>query len=670
MDKDPLGILGTTLAGRYRVERFVAEGGFAVVYQATHTVWSKPVALKLFNALSLTEGELHDELQRAFVNEGALLTELSAQTTAIVQCRDIGTLVTPQGEWLPYLVLEWVEGQALDEILDAEHAASAPPWALEETYRFLTPAVTAMDVVHRRGVAHRDLKPANFLVVGGNAHAPDALLKILDFGVAKMMLDNKSVQSALKATGRLVTAFTPHYGAPEQFSRRHGATGPWTDVYALALIATEMLSGKPPLDGGDVAELSVASCDPERRPTPRTHGVEISDAVEAVFKRALSIVPQERYPSAGEFWSALGDALVTPATTPEAPPAGAGRDIRRSAVPLVTAALGATLLIGIGAISALLFARSRGAENRAPFPVAPSPASAVPAFPTAPSASPVRSLAALPAPTCPPEMVLIPAARFFAGSDREDASPVEKPVRAVQLPAYCIDKYETSVAAYKTCIDSGGCRDAPREVRWPKIRDKDRVIYGNLCTIRHAEHIDHPINCVDFERAEAYCRAVAKRLPTGVEWEYAARGPVLHRYPWGDDDPTPNRANACNGECRRWSKRVDAGLKALTLVSDEHPSTAPVASFEAGRSGFGLHHMAGNVKEWVSDWFDPQATEGDTPAKPDRLRTVRGGAFTTTSKEALRYTFREGLAPETRAADVGFRCVREPDSSDKRQATE
>ena len=401
-----------------------------------------------------------------------------------MQCRDIGALVTPRGEWMPYLVLEWVDGVALDVILDAEHAASARPWPIEEVHRFLSPAASAVDVVHRHGVAHRDLKPANLLVVGGNAHAPDATVKILDFGVAKMMLDNKSVKSALGATGKTVTAFTPYYGAPEQFSRRHGATGPWTDVYALALIATEMLLGREPMQGRDVAELSVAACNPKRRPTPRTLGVEVTDAVEAVFAKALSVRPENRYARAGEFWSALHDAISGSPVPPASEPSSSRADSRsaaRPALPLAGMKSARTLLVAAGSLAVLVgcvvlgvWLAARGASER----LAPDrilQASRVDAVRGTVSASALKAQAEAPAvaaaeshpDVCPPEMVAIKKARFFAGSDREDALPVEKPSHAVELPSYCIDRHEVSVVAYKTCVDAGDCREAPREVSWP-----------------------------------------------------------------------------------------------------------------------------------------------------------------------------------------------------------
>ena len=130
-------------------------------------------------------------------------------------------------------------------------------------------------------------------------------------------------------TGGQVTSFTPSYGAPEQFSRSHGATGPWTDVYALALIVTELLCGKFALEGEDFIQLGMASADPSRRPTPRTLGAEVSDQLEEVMLKAFAIKPTHRFQTAGAFWNQLrlasGHAPMRRVTTTPLEPMRSGR---------------------------------------------------------------------------------------------------------------------------------------------------------------------------------------------------------------------------------------------------------------------------------------------------------------------------------------------------------
>src|SRR6185436_7771069 len=251
------------------------------------------VAIKFFNGLSNAPTDQREQFKDAFIQEGALLTELSSHTAAIVQARDVGTYTSPDGQWMPYMVLEWLEGKPLDELIDGERAAGLPPWGIAEVVALLGQAAGALDVAHGKGIAHRDIKPANLFVLSGDARAGRVGVKVLDFGVAKMMSENTQLKAALAKTGMGVTSFTPQYAAPEQFSRSYGATGPWTDVYALALVAVEMLIGRPALDGDDIVQLGFASGNPERRPTPRGFGVSVPDAVEAVFQKALAISPKD-----------------------------------------------------------------------------------------------------------------------------------------------------------------------------------------------------------------------------------------------------------------------------------------------------------------------------------------------------------------------------------------
>jgi serine/threonine protein kinase len=299
-DKDPLNISGQVVAEKYRIDQLVGEGGFAVVYVAEHTIWKQPVAVKFFSGLSQAPGECRDELLQQFFQEGALLTELSSQTAGIVQARDVGAYTTPSGQWLPYMVLEWLDGTPLDAVL-AEDQRRGQPWNEDAVVGFLRRILPILDVAHRRGIAHRDIKPANIFVMGSDARAHDTPCKLLDFGVAKMVSDHAKVSAALAKTGLAITSFTPRYGAPEQFTRSHGATGPWTDVYAVALLACEMLTGRPALDGEDMVQFGFSSANPAKRPTPRALGATISDRLEAVFAKALAVRPEDRFQHAGEF---------------------------------------------------------------------------------------------------------------------------------------------------------------------------------------------------------------------------------------------------------------------------------------------------------------------------------------------------------------------------------
>ena len=305
---DPLALVGTTIAEKYLIESVVGEGGFAIVYKAMHTLWKRPVAVKVFKALADVRPDQREKLLAEFIQEGALLADLSERSAAICQARDVGMHKMPNGDEVPYMVLEWLEGDSLETVLARDVAQGTAPRALDEAVRLLEPVAEALALAHTKGIAHRDMKPANVFVLGDPSSAA-CTVKLLDFGIAKVVQDVQKMGGAFSKTSGVITSFTPLYGAPEQFDRAFGATGPWTDVFALALVVVEVLTHKEPLSGETLMQLAVASSDPARRPTPRRLGATVSDAVETVFLRALAVSPTERHPTAGEFWNDLREAM-------------------------------------------------------------------------------------------------------------------------------------------------------------------------------------------------------------------------------------------------------------------------------------------------------------------------------------------------------------------------
>ena len=195
--------------------------------------------------------------------------------------------------------MEWLEGKTLEQVLaDRQGTPLSPAAALD----FLRPLLRTMGFAHRQRVAHRDLKPGNIMLAeeGGTA-----ILKVLDFGIAKMMA---GTGPAAPGPGTRNTqdapAFSPDYAAPEQLVR--AATGPWTDVHALALIVTEFLTGQTPygpMDGDLYSQVLSL-----RRPTPESKGVSVGDW-EPVLNKALAQRPKDRYSDADAFVEALEKSL-------------------------------------------------------------------------------------------------------------------------------------------------------------------------------------------------------------------------------------------------------------------------------------------------------------------------------------------------------------------------
>jgi len=308
--RDPFGWTGVVIDGRYRVGDAVGEGGFGVVYAGKRLDTDEPIAVKFLKLDGAVSFAQRGRFLSRFVGEGKLLSHLGELTPGVVRAIDVGAATAPSGVWTPYLVLEWLDGVTLEEELAARLERGLGGRTLREAIELLEPAARAVDVAHEHGAVHRDIKPANLVVteVGGRR-----TLKILDFGVATVMRELRERAEAVSA-GAPRHAFWPPYGAPEQFEQRYGATGPWTDVFALALVLVELVAGRRALSGDDVDELYRQAADTARRPTLRTLGVESSDEVERVLQQALEVEPRRRHRRAGDFW----DALV--AATRAAPP--------------------------------------------------------------------------------------------------------------------------------------------------------------------------------------------------------------------------------------------------------------------------------------------------------------------------------------------------------------
>ena len=299
MGADPFEWVGHTLDGRYQALSVAGEGGFGVVYRGHHLSLDVPVAIKCLKVPQSLGRDERAAFEKRFAEEGRVLHRLSRASANVVQALDVGSTESPNGSWTPYLVLEWLEGHGLDTEIQQRRRRGEARWSVAEAVVLLSPAAQALGEAHAQRVAHRDVKPANlFLTRVGERQ----VLKVLDFGIAKVVQDSLTRTEALAMTGQAPPAFTPRYGAPEQFDRRRGATGPWTDVHALALVLVELLIGEHALEGDDTVQLMTCALDRERRPTPKSRGLDVGDALEAVIARGLALQPEERFDSASAFW--------------------------------------------------------------------------------------------------------------------------------------------------------------------------------------------------------------------------------------------------------------------------------------------------------------------------------------------------------------------------------
>jgi serine/threonine protein kinase len=299
--------VGQVIDGQFRIDRFIGEGGFSIVYRGFHLGLEEPIAIKCLKLPSSLGSAIVENFVRRFRDESRLHYRLSQGHLHIVRSIASGTTMAHATLALvPYMVLEWLDGKSLAQDFADRRAARKRGRSLSETITLLDPAIDAVAYAHAQGVVHRDMNPGN-LYLAETRHGQT--LKVLDFGVAKIFSDHALSMGPRAQTVGQIRMFSPAYGAPEQFDDRLGQVGPWSDVYAIALVLLEALRDQCVMEGSHVGDFALQSVDPTKRPTPRALGLQVNDSVEDVFRRALAVQPQHRFRDAGELWGSLKAAV-------------------------------------------------------------------------------------------------------------------------------------------------------------------------------------------------------------------------------------------------------------------------------------------------------------------------------------------------------------------------
>jgi len=252
-------------------------------------------------------------------------------------------------------------------------------------------------------------------------------------------------------------------------------------------------------------------------------------------------------------------------------------------------------------------------------PSEPVPAASAEALPGAIAVTATPQTPKLPFDTtefsCPNAMAKIPGATFWMGSKRGLNSPDETPRFQTRVSSFCLDTTEVTVSAYAACIAAGQCTPS--------------VGGATTCNGNHQDRGNHPINCVNYLQAEAFCSSQGARLPTEVEWEFAARGGTQAlKYPWGEGSPD---GKAC------W----------------KNPMSCEVKTFPA--YAYGLYDMSGNVWEWTASDYAPYPFP--PPPNESHQKVYRGGSWSRRFEKWMHLGLRNRWGKKENGAHLGFRCA-------------
>lgn len=652
---------GQVLNQRYRIVKLLGQGGFGAVYR----VWD--IHLERPRALKENLGESPDA-ERQFKREAQLLCDLVHPN--LPRVTDYFTLAEQDSESSSaYLVMDYVEGNDLSEMLDQAGApldeAQVLGWSMQ--------ICSALEYLHACNppIIHRDIKPANIKIT------PDGKAILVDFGIAKQFDPHSH-------TTRGAQAVTPGYSPLEQYGMGK-RTDARSDVFALAATLYHLLTNQAP---ANVLERM------QGKPlaAPRTLNPAISPHVEAALLKGLALQAPERFQSMAEFRQALeSPASQSAYFAPSHPPARSEPLVAQSppAIPTTTprppaparnltwlwvaglAILGLLMLSVVGVLVAGLIV----SQKRLGFHQVAS--TDTPVDDSTPGAT---GLPLSIEDESGVTMLLTPAGEFRMGMTIDGALAEckkfhtdcqsdwfldEEPVHMVYLDAFYIDRTEVTNASYAQFVAATGHRTQAEQQGYGWVMNKtgDDFIQLEGADWQHPtgpsssiEGMDeYPVVQVSWQDAQAYCQWRQASLPSEAQWEKAARGTDGRIYPWGNQAPDGNLANF--GDASLGFDWVNQN------VNDGYAYAAPVGSYPDGASPYGLWDMAGNVWEWVQDWYQTIYYSSQSlwrnPLGPasGQDRVTRGGSWFYLENN-LRTSNRGRIEPNDVNGDRGFRCAR------------
>ena len=664
---------GQILKERYRIVKALARGGFGTVYKAWDIILNAPCAVK--ESLNATPDD-----QRQFLIEAQILARLRHPNLPRVS--DFFD-IPGAGQ---YLVMDYVEGDDLEEL--RQQAGGRLPEA--KVLDYVRQVCDALGYLHRQrpAIIHRDIKPANIKITPPDEDYPQGRAMLVDFGISKVMYSQ-----GITITG--ARGVTPGYSPIEQYG--HGSTDTRSDIYALGATLYTLLTGQEPPE-------SPLRAGRDPLIPPRQLNPAISAEVEAAILKAMQMDAERRFQAPIQLKQAVGETSINITSPPIetihwlATPPTQVVPVPRRAFPglkLGFIGLGIMMLIGLVATFTWLGVRlviivpltktAQASDStteavvvvRSTDTITPTPfsGSSTPTITQAPLASPTPSpalatstpthtltptptrrlpptatltiviyLTRTPSPTSPPVvppdettspmdgmvLIYIPAGTFRMGSNSGDVE--ERYEHTVTLDAFWMDRTEVTNAMYARCVAAGECTPPSGTGSYTRTS-----YYGN------PTYDNYPVLAVTWFQASSYCTWAQRQLPTEAQWEYAARGGLSGAtYPWGEGI-----------DCSRANYMPDRTCEGDTVAVGSYPA-----------NGYGLYDMAGNVWEWVADWFTPSGYSVDTVTNPTgavsgEYRVIRGGTWDDDAS-SLRVANRYGVNPQNQNASIGFRCALSP----------
>jgi len=603
------------LLGRYRIVNLLGEGQYGAVYRAWDQIDKQDVAVKEYLSSSV-------DVQRQFRAEATRLAKLKHPQLPVVRdhfhLEEVGQ----------YLISDFVEGVSLGELIK-EYGRLPTDLIIS----WLQSACKPLTYLHENNQLHLNVKPDNIRLT------PQGEIILVDTGLP----------------GLGIGVGTSGFAPPEQQAQI--AVSAASDIYGLGAALYAMLTCQRPPDSLH-RESGLEELIPARELNP-----DVEPYLSIVASRAMDLRPDVRFESPGEFALALERPIGRPdqsfaglkrtePAVPAAPVPRVPRKARRQIEQRTIFGLAAILLIFVGvAIGLGLASRSPaiqegriGATETIESIVIAALTEITTLTPTSrPSSTPIPTPAPLIDDKTEARMIFVPGGQFRMGNDAAD--PDEAPFHRVRLDPYFIDEYEVTNSQYAICVEEGEC-DPPNR--------RGATLYQSYYGEPAFE--DYPVIFVSWFQAQAFCAWRGGRLPTEAEWERAAsfdvQQGIRHIYPWGDEFDG-ELLNFCDVNCPDADRDV--------AFDDGFGDTAPVGSYQEGRSPINIFDVSGNVMEWVSDWYDSDYYQFSTDTNPQgplegEFKALRGGSWLSSMDEA-RTTGRSSYHPTVSRANLGFRCA-------------